>query len=597
MGIPRVDTVTRRQTGSSNQVEALDALARELAAVHDPSEVAERALAGAIDLLHASIVFIGLDDESGGARRFYSRAAGQATRPSDDEVDGLLKAAASATGVPPASENGHGSAALDSFCGQELVAGGRAIGTMGALSPSGFTAAQRSTFAVLASQVAASFEIARLGQRRQEMVDALVNVRADLDRSEKQRVVIEERARSAERLEKAHEMAIESLLAVSAHIRSGDSLTDSYGHLSAAVARLVGADKVLFWQLQDPYTLTAIPGGHGIDREFIKRLHPGRCDPDGDDLASRVVYKDSIFRAARADGSPESTRVLDILGVSSAISVPWRAGEQRLGVVAAYDSSRPDGFSREDAWVLQMAGLAAGLVWQLKHAESDLTRTVARLQKVDAARQLLLRNASTAVDKARKRFANELHDDALQKLTAAELRLQRVSDRTNGSDQTPIGDVQSLLLQAEEALRRLLFEVRPPALDIPGGFDETIRDRVTMLRSLTGIEADVVLEVPDDLSYELKSTTFRQVAEALTNVEKHASAKTVRVSVTEKDGGIHGMVVDDGCGFVVAERDHLPGHLGLLALNERALLSGGWCTIESEPGIGTKVEFWFPTSS
>jgi signal transduction histidine kinase len=509
----------------------------------------------------------------------------------------LLEAAASSASAPPASHNGRGSAALDSFYAQELVVGGRTIGTMGALSASRFTAAQRSTFAVLAIQVAASFEIARMSQRRQEMVDALVNLRADLDRSEKQRVVIEERARSAERLEKAHEMAIESLLAVSTHIRSGDSVTDFYGHLSASVARLVGADKVLFWQLQDPHTLIAIPGGHGIDGEFIQRLHPGRCDPDGDDLASRVVYKDAIFRGARTDGLPDSAHVLDILGVSSAISVPWRAGEQRLGVVAAYDSLRPDGFSPEDAWVLQMAGLAAGLVWQLKHAESDLTRTVARLQKVDAARQLLLRNASTAVDRARKRFANELHDDALQKLTAAELRLQRVRDSTKGPDQTPISDAQSLLMQAEDALRRLLFELRPPALDAPGGFDQTIRDRVTMLRSLTGTEVHLKLEVPGDLSYELKSTTFRQIAEALTNVERHASAKTVEVAVTATDGGIHGMVVDDGCGFVVAERDHLPGHLGLLALNERAILAGGWCTIESEPGIGTKVEFWFPTSS
>jgi signal transduction histidine kinase len=46
---------------------------------------------------------------------------------------------------------------------------------------------------------------------------------------------------------------------------------------------------------------------------------------------------------------------------------------------------------------------------------------------------------------------------------------------------------------------------------------------------------------------------------------------------------------------VVAERDHLPGHLGLLALRERALLAGGWCEVTSEPGNGTRVEFWVPS--
>lgn len=63
-----------------------------------------------------------------------------------------------------------------------------------------------------------------------------------------------------------------------------------------------------------------------------------------------------------------------------------------------------------------------------------------------------------------------------------------------------------------------------------------------------------------------------------------------------EDGAIHGLVLDNGRGFVVSERNHLPGHLGLLALNERSLLAGGWTKIESKPGLGTKVELWMPTS-
>src|SRR5207245_8356650 len=117
-----------------------------------------------------------------------------------------------------------------------------------------------------------------------------------------------------------------------------------------------------------------------------------------------------------------------------------------LGLVAAYGSRRAEGFSREDAWVLQNAGLAAGLVWQLKYAETDLKRTVERLQKVDAARQMLLRNVSTAVDKARKQIAGDLHDDALQQLTAGELQLQRLND--------PNGDTADV----QEEVNGQLFE-------------------------------------------------------------------------------------------------------------------------------------------
>jgi len=55
-------------------------------------------------------------------------------------------------------------------------------------------------------------------------------------------------------------------------------------------------------------------------------------------------------------------------------------------------------------------------------------------------------------------------------------------------------------------------------------------------------------------------------------------------------------VEDNGRGFVIADRDRLPGHLGLLALNERALLCGGRNKIHSEPGLDTTVEFWLPLS-
>jgi signal transduction histidine kinase len=84
------------------------------------------------------------------------------------------------------------------------------------------------------------------------------------------------------------------------------------------------------------------------------------------------------------------------------------------------------------------------------------------------------------------------------------------------------------------------------------------------------------------------------VAEALTNVEKHAGAKRVQLSLKLVDSTIHGVVEDDGRGFVVSERNNLPGHLGLLSLKERAILAGGWYKIESEPGVGTRIEFGLP---
>ena len=567
------------ETGLWDRLEAFQKVSADLAAAQDLARAADLALELALELTGASVAFIGLVDDAGTRQQVFSRAADPAQSVTYDEIDRL--SAAASDGSPGSGK--------DAYYGLSLNAGGTVIGMMGVAGGNIYTVRQRAALALLANQVAAALAIFRLQQRRQELVDALVNLRADLDRSEKQRVLNEERAQSALRIEKAHELAVEALLAVSTHARTGAGFAAFYRGLTKSMAELVGASKVLFWQLDENRTLTPIPGAHGIDDQFIARLYPVPAEPFAGDLTSRVVYEDFVFRAATSDSDSPDRPVLDVLGVTSAISVPWRAGQQRLGVVAAYDSKHREGFSMEDAWVLQMAGLAAGLVWQLKLAETDLTMTIGRLQKVDEARQLLLRNMSTAVDKARRRFAHELHDDALQKLTAAELQLQRAGDH-----ESPVVDARKLLDQAEQALRKLLFDVQPPALEVPGGFEETIRDRVTMMHSITGIEADIELQLPDNEAPEIKSIIFRQVSEALTNVERHASATHVRVWVKERDGGIQGEVVDDGRGFVVSERDHLPGHLGLLALRERALLAGGWCEVTSEPGNGTKVEFWVP---
>ncbi len=583
-------------TEFADPFDRLQTAAADLSQLQTVSEVADGALGHLLRITSATVAFIALADEAGEFSEVHSRAAEGFGPVPDGTFEGFF-AAGGSTGGPGAAWAAGGTSGASSartYCGQPLVAGGQTIGMIGVTSATGFTLSQQRAFAAFAPYVAAALGVVQLHERRQAMVDTLLNLRADLDRSEKSRLLNEERARSAERVERAHEAAVEALLAVSSHARSGHTLTDFYRRLTASIADLVGAGKVLFWQLDGKGNLVAIPGAHGVDADFVARLYPAPCDPDGDDLPSKVVFHDLIFAASRADATGDFGHVLDTLRVEDAIAVSWRAGVQRLGLLAAYDSQRPEGFTREDAWVLQKSGLAAGLVWQLKYADSDLEKTVERLQKVDAARQLLLKNVSTAVDKARRHLAAQLHDDALQKLTGAELHLQRLEAVHGEADS--LVEARNLLTQTEDALRRLLFEVRPPALEKAGGFEETIRDRIEMLRSLTGARVEAEVEIGEDLNYESKSMVFRQVAEALTNVEKHAGASEVRIVLKQSEDAIHGCVSDNGRGFVVSERDHLPGHLGLLALNERALLAGGWTRITSEPGVGTTVEWWMPVS-
>src|SRR5438876_629292 len=243
----------------------------------------------------------------------------------------------------------------------------------------------------------------------------------------------------ADAIDRAHDLEVDVLLAVSSHAVAGQSLMDFYSRLARTMGELVSAEKVLFWRLGDDNMLAPLASGYGVDKAFLSSLSATRCEPGGDDLASQVVHHDLIFRANNRERPAEFANVLETLGVSSAISVPWRAGDIRLGLVAAYDSTRPGLFSRQDSWVLQKAGLGA-----------------------------------------------------------------------------------------------------------------------------SGIAHEVVLEIPEDMSLDLKTTVFRQLSEAISNVERHSEAKRVKVSLTVEDGGVLGVIEDDGQGFVVSERSNIPGHLGLL---------------------------------
>lgn len=579
--------------GLRNVVDRLHAATTGLAGDRDENEIAEHTVALALTLTRSAEAAIGLGGLSSGYERFYSRSADAAAALTDAAVTELIE---SAGFMPVRARSGARAAGRSlrlAVIGTELRASGQVIGVLVVGRSRDYDNTEKQLLSMLGAYVARALDGAALRHRQQALEAALIELRAKVDQQAAHQAVSDEQVEAIERVEHAHDQAVEVLTAASSYVRSAQNLMDFYNHLARTFGELAGAEKVLFWRLTEKGTIVPIPGGYGLSASSLARLGPTRCAPTGNDLASRVVFKDLIFRANQSDDPAEFAYVLERLGVKSAISVPWRAGDERLGLLAAYDSSRPGGFSREDTWVLQKAGLAAGIVTLLWHAQEDLKKSVERLTKVDAARQLLLKNMTTVVEKERRRFVSELHDDALQKLTAAEMHAARLA--TSGGMINP--EAQEALLRllndTETALRKLVFEVRPPALDEPGGLVLTIKDRVEMLAT-SGIKNELELDLPEELDHDSKALIFRQVSEALSNVERHSQATQVKISLRFVDGGVLGVITDNGRGFAVAEKSNLPGHLGLQALKERALMAGGRYKIESEPGAGARVEFWIP---
>ena len=151
-------------------------------------------------------------------------------------------------------------------------------------------------------------------------------------------------------------------------------------------------------------------------------------------------------------------------------------------------------------------------------------------------------------------------------------------------------------------IRRLVYNLRPPTLDElglvgalqasatrysgapPGGGDGATSGGVQTL-------VEVAEDLPP-LPAAVEVATYRIVEEALTNVVRHAGARTCRVRLW-LDGGLHVTITDDGVGLPGTRR----AGVGLTSMRERAAELGGTCSLETPPTGGTRVTVYLPVST
>src|SRR5439155_22987978 len=172
--------------GNLDVLDAVQSASAELSKHKSVAEVAQAALTKAVELTKSAVAFLALADDDGQGKRVFSMAEDPNRALPEDEIERIF-AAAAALSAPTANATwnrmaGIGAPASRSTCAQSLQVSGRSLGMIGVASPSGYTAVQQKTFAILGNQVAATNAVAQLGECRQAMIDTLVNLRADLDR-------------------------------------------------------------------------------------------------------------------------------------------------------------------------------------------------------------------------------------------------------------------------------------------------------------------------------------------------------------------------------------------------------------------------------
>jgi signal transduction histidine kinase len=266
------------------------------------------------------------------------------------------------------------------------------------------------------------------------------------------------------------------------------------------------------------------------------------------------------------------------MGARTGLYVPLLLRDRAIGVISAHDKEETDPrFSDED----------------IRLAETFAARVAVAVDLSERVASDALRRVVGAQELERRRLARELHDETGQALTSILLGLKGVDDARNEQDvRAATAQLRELVVTTLQDVRRLAVELRPQALD-DFGLVPALKRLTETFGEQTGIQVDLEPRLGDErLPSELETALYRITQEALTNVVKHAQAKSVSIVLTRREGSIMALIEDDGRGFTPGEtRD---GGLGMLGMQERIALVGGQLTVESSRGGGTTLAVEVP---
>ena len=201
-----------------------------------------------------------------------------------------------------------------------------------------------------------------------------------------------------------------------------------------------------------------------------------------------------------------------------------------------------------------------------------------RAERLAASRAHLV----AAADQTRRRIERDLHDGAQQQLVSLAVTL-RSAEATVPPE---LHELRTQVSQVADGLKDVLAELRElsrgmhPAILSHGGLGPALR---TLARR-SPIPVSLELHCDRRLTEGVEVAAYYVVAEALTNVVKHADAGTARVKAVVDDGALHVEVRDDGVGGADRRRG-----TGLVGLADRVAVNGGTIGITSPPGEGTTI--------
>jgi signal transduction histidine kinase len=255
------------------------------------------------------------------------------------------------------------------------------------------------------------------------------------------------------------------------------------------------------------------------------------------------------------------------LGILSAVGAPITVQGRLWGTMMVASTGEEPPSPDTEA---RLAAFTELIATAIANAEGQAALTASRARIVATA------------DHTRRRIERDLHDGAQQRLVSLALQLQAAQAAVPPELeelQAELDDVAAGLTDVQDELREFARGIHPAVL-AEGGLGPALR---TLARR-SPVPVDLQVHVEGRLPEQVEVTAYYVVAEALTNVAKHAGASVVQVEVDTEDGLARLSIRDDGVGGADPARGS-----GLVGLKDRVEASGGTLRVQSHPDKGTSL--------
>jgi signal transduction histidine kinase len=233
-----------------------------------------------------------------------------------------------------------------------------------------------------------------------------------------------------------------------------------------------------------------------------------------------------------------------------------------------------------------LSAISALVLGTVRHQDAT-SKLAAAMRQLEQSR----RRIAEAGDLERARIERDLHDGAQQRLMMLRIRLSLVEEQLRADSAAGADAVHDLGTEAEQTLdelRSLAHGVYPAILS-DRGLEEALRSLAAISTGPLHLQTGGLTRLP----LELETAVYFTCLEAVQNAIKHApAASAVWVRLHQGPDALSIEVRDDGPGFT-APCGSAPGnahvHAGLRNMRDRLEAVGGWLTIDSAPGRGTRV--------